>query len=257
MKIQYASDLHLQIQSNREYLRQNPIEPVGDVLVLAGDITKMHKSYYSDEIFDYFSKNWKLVIVVPGNHEYYHNNDLNAINRTVIKENLRDNVLLVNNEIVKYEDVNFICAVLWSYISPSNMFAVTRGLSDFYVISGKVGRKSMVMNGDWFNRLHSEAKAFLHDALTTHKGEKNVVVTHHGPTQLINHPDFKGSPINQGFIVELYDYIKDFDISHWIYGHTHRNIDKEIEGTQVICNQLGYVSYGENFSYKPNKFFEI
>ena len=33
-----------------------------------------------------------------------------------------------------------------------------------------------------------------------------------------------------------------------IYGHSHTNIDAEINGTKVICNQMGYVFDNEHIS---------
>ena len=37
MKVQYASDLHLEFYDNSVYIARNPFKAVGDVLVLAGD----------------------------------------------------------------------------------------------------------------------------------------------------------------------------------------------------------------------------
>lgn len=37
MKIQYASDLHLELVDNADFLKANPLEAAGDILILAGD----------------------------------------------------------------------------------------------------------------------------------------------------------------------------------------------------------------------------
>jgi len=71
MKIQYASDLHLEFRENSRYLHDNPLIPVGDILLLAGDIGYLDDhTYQTHPFWDDVSEKFRQTLVIPGNHEY-------------------------------------------------------------------------------------------------------------------------------------------------------------------------------------------
>lgn len=72
VKIQYASDLHLEFMENTLYLETHPLQPVADILVLAGDTGYLgDEGFVKHPFWDWASENFKEVIVIPGNHEFY------------------------------------------------------------------------------------------------------------------------------------------------------------------------------------------
>lgn len=252
MVIQYASDLHLEFPENKKFLEQNPLQPIGDVLLLAGDIVPFAIMYKHDDFFNYVSDHFENTYWIPGNHEYYFSDLANKFGS--FHESIRDNVHLLNNTVVEVENVNLIFSSLWSKISPANQWQIERGMSDFHVIKYKGSRFS----AEQFNQLHAECLAFLKQALHYNNDTKKVVITHHVPT-FLNYPEkYKGDALNEAFAVELFDLIEDSGSDCWIYGHTHHNTtDFEIGNTQLLTNQLGYVKYGEQKLFDAKKFINL
>lgn len=92
-----------------------------------------------------------------------------------------------------------------------------------------------------YDALHERDLAFVKQAVAESKAKHKVVVTHHVPTRLCVAKEFEGSAIGSGFVVDLTDYIESSGIDVWIYGHSHRSIDRQIGLTRVVSNQVGYV----------------
>ena len=80
IKIQYASDLHLEFAENSRYIKSHPLKVVGDMLLLAGDIGYLGDDNYDKHPFwSWASDNFERVIVIPGNHEFYKQFDIEQL----------------------------------------------------------------------------------------------------------------------------------------------------------------------------------
>jgi predicted phosphohydrolase len=241
MLIQYASDLHLEFPQNKEFLKQNPLQPTGEVLLLAGDIVPFAQMDKHKDFFRYVSDHFKTAYWIPGNHEYYYF-DL-AKKSGVLHENITSNVHLVNNVSIQTADVRLIFSTLWSTISPANQWQMEKSLSDFQVIKCNNFR----LSAEQFNQLHEESIQFLTAELQQTGGSKTVVVTHHVPTFMHYPEKYKGSSLNEAFVVELFELIETTGPDYWLYGHHHHNTPDFLLGkTKMITNQLGYVQHGEH-----------
>lgn len=257
MKIQYCSDLHLEFQENKNFLKRFPLKPEGEILLLAGDVVlfKLIKEY--DDFFNFCSDNFETTYWIPGNHEYYHG-DVGAENLQPLYEKIKENVFLLNNQSVTYKNVELVFSTMWSYISPQNEWNVQQSVSDFSLIKNK-GRNFTTYD---FNELHKTDLAFLKTALTAATDKPRIVVTHHVPT-LQHYPEqYKNSSINEAFAVELYDFIEKLGqkifCPYWIYGHHHCNTPAfKIGNTTMLTNQLGYVVQNEHQLFNPSATIEI
>jgi predicted phosphohydrolase len=251
-KFQYASDLHIEFRENKEFLKRNPLQPVSEVLVLAGDIVPFAEMEKHRDFFSYLADHFEATYWLPGNHEYYHFDITEK--RGELCESIRSNVYLVNNTSVVHKNVKLIFSTLWSHISPGHHWQIERSLNDFHLI--KYG--GYRFSAERYNQLHAESLAFIQNALKTVQEEKVMVFSHHCPT-FLNYPEqYKGDVLNEAFAIELHDLIEESNIDYWMYGHHHCNIPEfSIGKTKLMTNQMGYVQGNEHHAFETDKVIEL
>ena len=255
MRIQYMSDLHLEFQENSRYLKHNELPVTGDVLVLAGDIF-----YLKDKVapltkfWKWASGNYRQVLIVPGNHEYY--NYSGVMERGLQwRWMFRENVGYYQNQVVHIDDTDFVLSTLWSRVNPNDEYFVGKGMNDFRQIKFE----GKLLQVEEFNWMHETCIDFIRKSIKESTAAHIVVVTHHLPTLQVVAPHHRGSVLNSAFASEYGELIANSRIDAWIYGHSHTNIDTVIGGTSITCNQMGYVFEDEHLmnGFDPSKFIEI
>jgi len=252
MTVQYCSDLHLEFPENQKWVANNPIEPFGNILILAGDIVSFAAMGKRQYFFDYVADNFEITYWIPGNHEYY---DSDIAKRTgAFQEKIRENIFLVNNQAIVHDETKFIFSTMWSAISELNQWKIGNYISDFRTI--RYNDKMFTVEN--FNELHKASREFITDELEKHWNGNKVVVTHHVPT-FMNYPKkYKGDSLNEVFAVELGDLIERTKPDYWIYGHHHNNTAPfSIGETMLLTNQLGYVHHHEHGQFDASKHISL
>ena len=220
MRIQYMSDLHMEFAENSRYIKHNEFPVKGDVLVLAGDTFYLNNTVAPlSKFWKWASANYRQVLIVPGNHEYYQFCDV--MERGLQwKWMLKDNVGIYQNQVVRIDNTDFVLSTLWSNIPAQDEYFVWKGLNDFR----QTKYKGKLIQVNEYNQLHHFCLDFI---------RKSVA---------------ESTLINSAFATELGDFITNSRIDVWIYGHSHTNIDATIGKTKIVSNQLGYVFNDEHLS---------
>lgn len=252
MKIQYCSDLHVEFPQNKKFLKDNPILPRAEILLLAGDIVLLSELGKHKDFFAYLSDNFRQTYWVPGNHEYYHF-ELSS-KSGCFSEKILPNLTLANNTTIIESEVRILLSTLWSKIGDRNHGMVEYNMNDFRVIK----YNGWKLTASIFNELHNDCLNYITGELKSKADIKTVVLTHHVPTYL-NYPEqFKNDILNDAFAVELFDLINEHGPDVWIYGHHHQNIPEFTIGkTKLLNNQLGYVQLREHELFDPTKIIDI
>jgi Icc-related predicted phosphoesterase len=307
MKFQYCSDLHLEFPDNYDlFIKEKKLKPAADNLIIAGDLaylklvtedkcdtTKVHIKYEDrfDDAIQYLSDNWKNVIIIPGNHEYYGEQAPSMHNMQYCRQfRLKSNVTLIEKSSIRFEDDNCVYTIaggtMWTVMPAEDMYYVEQKMNDYrrirydddykfnggyaardcanfayamYDILGTKEYRDSLANRIFFENTDNERKGILHKA---------IIVSHHCPIEkgLKNWYQIKNCgpwqrdmamQMKHGYYCDMSKTIKKIQPDVWIYGHTHATNKIKCGNTQFLENSMGYVAYGHNDKFGFAKTFEI
>ncbi len=183
MKIQIASDLHLEFPENRRWLEENKLIPAGEALILAGDIVALKYKEKAQPFYDYIRPHFKQIISIFGNHEFYHG-EIDFAYPSYVKK-LHENHILINNKSLVYQKVKFICSTLWSAVPDKDKLEIESRMNDYHIIyQNKLERIPITAaHTNFFNKISLK---FIQEELKKDFKGKIVVVTHHLPSYQCN-----------------------------------------------------------------------
>lgn len=284
MRVQYVSDLHLdKVVSDEKIINyKDYVDPCGDILVLAGDICHVCSMEKHKKFFDYVSENFSYILYIPGNHEFY-----NDDNKT-ISESENDmkkffssynNIVYLNNNSVIVNNYLFIGSCFWEQ---------KEKIDSWFRINTTV---------EEINRLNMESKDYIKKVLKSFNSPKKYIIP-----QLRNKPNYQllykknkfSPPLKPQNNQEGFQQLKVLDsdqkdedvlkapnkiiiITHyppiqynqgkpwckknefldlnslynvWINGHTHRNHTKFSDCVLYIANQFRGDGYSNSVCFR-------
>lgn len=236
MRIQIASDLHLE-HLEWKFPTFRGVEPGdADVLVLAGDIAKGSRA------LDLFG-DWPCpVVYVPGNHEFYGGEMAAVLADLERRAGDFPNVKILAPGAWVHGNVRFIGCTLWTDYA---VFGAEHKAAAMAVCAEKIVDHASIRKGGGGPFLPADALAlhrvqrqWLQDRLADPFTGKTVVVTHHGPHRNSIAPLYADDLSSAAFVSDLEACLGSADLH--IHGHTHDAFDYTVKQTRVVANPMGY-----------------
>lgn len=253
VRLQYASDLHLDNPANRKFIKGGGLKPEGDCLVLAGDVAELNALENFAWFWDWCAASYRQTWIVPGNHEFY-GCARKWLRRDSFEVVVRDNVRYCSNLVVHEQGVRFVFSTLWSCVTdPVQRVAIQKQVCDYKEI--RLGERAVTV--DEINTLHAEARRFLEEALAEGDSGSTVVATHHVPLLELTPVRYADSLVRQAFIADCGDLVRRFAPAYWIYGHSHVSGGMTVGTSRVLSNQLGTVRPNKRLDFSAAALIEL
>lgn len=251
MKIAYASDLHLDF----DFPDFNKFKSDAPYLILAGDI--MESRFFAKrhpqlmDLFKFLSEHYVKVVFISGNHEYYHS----RIDKTdrVLADFADEfhNIVYLNNTSTMLGDYKVFGGTFWTDMgTDTDKYFIKQGMNDFKLITTKAGGAYRKFSPWDAAILHAKALEALK------KSDPDIVVMHHGPTELSLHPNYKRHNLNAAYASRVFQTHLEYgnEYKGIIHGHIHHTLNYNYCGTPIMANPRGYDKYdgdlAKNWSVK-------
>jgi len=226
------SDLHLECYED-DVCVDKFITPSADILVLAGDIGRIHKYKQLENFLLALCKKFKIVLYVLGNHEYYMVDGVEAKSMDALLTDLNkikeqiDNLYVLNRNSIIVDNVCFVGCTLWTQPDVE----VPRFIVKIKDITTKQ-----------YSSLHCHDLQYIKymvDYCQT-KNIKLVVISHHCPSLMLLGTSRQNFRYKSLYASELDYLLTSKKIHTWVFGHNHRNFDFIARnGTHLVSNQKG------------------
>jgi len=271
MKLRIVSDLHSEFFSYNKIDKflEGIVPPLADdadtTLILAGD-TGTYQKYASTlkPVFAHFSKRFKHVIAIPGNHEYYGSVGIWGHEKEYWNDKkLPTNLHYLDNDYKIIDDVMFIGSCLWTDFNKGDSvvtYIASKQMNDYIVINkqAEVYASLRLCPEDTMERHHKSVE-FIEAAVRIALGMKlkPVVVSHTAPTEQSVHAQYRGDMLNHAFFTNLEWLMGLYKIPLWVHGHTHTSFDYSCYDTRVVCNPYGYKDHEVNVGFDGGYTLEV
>ena len=283
MKFKIFSDLHLEFYNTSDVRKIKRIlenyfpaeeNDKETILLLAGDIGTYKQWDLTYKIaFEIFSKQFKQVFAIPGNHSWYKSDIWGQENEFLKDKKLPKNVIYGDDFSYQIDkDTIIIGCCLWTDMNKENPLFMNyaQGAMNDYVYIKKpyetndmsvyqTYHKKTIIAQDTFDR-HIKSKQFIIDKLNyaCEQGIKNkIILSHHAPSFQSVDNQFRGDALNPAYCSDLESIMVDYNVTLWCHGHQHTSNDYMIENTRVIINSFGYHGYEVNPKFNPNLIIEL
>lgn len=280
--VRLVSDLHLEVRNGipTDIFPEEETPNITIILVLAGDIGDPFSEIYKT-FLERAKCRYEIVIVVPGNHEFYNDNVIastdernkdmlsrtfNQSNRkTVICEAKSKNrsyqqcivqmetvcretsCTFLNNSCTTIDNkIKFIGSILWGHISEIERTLIENEEPNVFKYT-KMGDQKFTI--DIFNDLNKKCIKYLNEEIAkTDSHLKVIVVTHYAPSDKMLAERFVHSTIQSTFYCNVENLFRP-PVVAWFSGHVHDGKTIYINGIESTSNSYGVEKEVQDYGF--------